>query len=88
MTALLITAQHEKTRFIKSVFQKQTNRVRVAFPFQESGLYKHGLKSVLTVTEKMIAIAMTRTKRTRNRYFTSCRIHKAVLLAFHEDALA
>ena len=39
----------------------------------------------------MIAIAMTRTKctkRTRNRYFTSCRIHKAVLLAFHEDALA
>ena len=77
LTALLITARREKTRFIKSVFQKQSNRVRVAFPFQESGLCKYGLKSVLTVTEKRIAIAMTRTmctkctkctKRTRNRY--------------------
>lgn len=65
-----------KGPFIKSVFQKQSNGARVAFPFQESGLCKHGLKSVLNVTEKMIALAMTRTKctkRTRNRYFTSWR---------------
>ena len=87
LTALLITARHEKTRFIKSVFQKQSNRVRVAFPFQESGLCKHGLKSVLTVTGKMIAIAMTRTKctkRTRNRYFTSWRIQRLRCWPFME----
>ena len=74
VTVLLITVRHEKPHFIKSVFQKQSNGARVALPFQESGLCKHGLKSVLNVTEKMIALAMTRTKctkRTHNRYFTS-----------------
>ena len=35
-----------KGPFIKSVFQKQSNGTRVAFSFQESGLCKHGLKSV------------------------------------------
>ena len=74
VTALLITVRYEKAPFIKSVFQKQSNGTRVAFSFQESGLCKHGLKSVLNVTKKMIALAMTRTKRTKrthNRYFTS-----------------